>query len=134
MCTALSFKTKDHYFGRTLDLEYHYNESVVITPRHYPFRFTSGKCNQNHFAIIGTATVVDDYPLYYEATNEKGLSIAGLNFPHNAHYFPVCNSKENIAPFELIPWLLCQFASIDDATDNLKKINLADIDFSKEAE
>lgn len=131
MCTAISFKTKDHYFGRTLDLEYHYNESVVITPRKFSFRFRNGKEIENHFAIIGIATVIDDYPLYYEATNEKGLSIAGLNFPHNAHYFPVCDSKENLAPFELIPWMLGQFASVDEVKENLNKINIADIDFSE---
>ena len=39
MCTAISFQTKDHYFGRTLDLHYSYDESVVITPRNYPFHF-----------------------------------------------------------------------------------------------
>lgn len=131
MCTAISFKTKDHYFGRTLDLEYHYNESVTVTPRNFPFRFTSGKVTENHFAIIGMATVIDGYPLYYEATNENGLSVAGLNFPHNAHYFPVCENKENVAPFEFIPWLLCQCESVDEATEEIKKINLADIDFSE---
>jgi len=31
--------------------------------------------------MIGMAYVVDDYPLFYDATNEKGLSIAGLKFP-----------------------------------------------------
>lgn len=131
MCTAISFKTNDHYFGRTLDLEYHYNESVVITPRKFPFRFTSGKVTENHFAIIGMATVIDGYPLYYEATNEKGLSVAGLNFPHNAHYFPVCETKENVAPFEFIPWLLSQFRNIDEVKNSLESINLADIDFSE---
>ena len=68
MCTAISFKTKDHYFGRTLDLEYHYNESVTVTPRNFPFKFTNRKENKNHYAIIGIATVIDTYPLYYEAT------------------------------------------------------------------
>lgn len=131
MCTAISFKTKDHYFGRTLDLDYHYNESVVITPRNYPFTFRNGKEIENHFAIIGTATVIDDYPLYYEATNEKGLSIAGLNFPHNTHYFPVSDNKENLAPFELIPWMLGQFASVDEVKENLNKINIADINFNE---
>ncbi len=131
MCTAISFKTKDHYFGRTLDLEYHYNESVVITPRNYSFTFRNGKEIKNHFAIIGIATVIYDYPLYYEATNEKGLSVAGLNFPHNAHYFPVSDNKENLAPFELIPWMLSQFASVDEVKENLHKINIASIDFSE---
>ncbi len=131
MCTAISFKTKDHYFGRTLDLDYHYNESVVITPRNYPFTFRNGKEIENHFAIIGNATVIDDYPLYYEATNEKGLSIAGLNFPHNAHYFPISNEKKNIEPFELIPWILSQFTSTDEVKENLQKINIASVDFCK---
>ena len=131
MCTAISFKTKDHYFGRTLDLDYHYNESVVITPRNYPFSFRNGREIKNHLAIIGIATVIDDYPLYYEATNEKGLSIAGLNFPHNAHYFPVSENKENLAPFELIPWMLGQFTSVDEVKENLNKINIADINFNE---
>lgn len=131
MCTAISFKTKDHYFGRTLDLDYHYNESVVITPRNYPFSFRNGREIKNHLAIIGIATVIDDYPLYYEATNEKGLSIAGLNFPHNAHYFPVYENKENLAPFELIPWMLGQFTSVDEVKENLNKINIADINFNE---
>lgn len=131
MCTAISFKTKDHYFGRTLDLDYHYNESVVITPRNYPFSFRNGREIKNHLAIIGIATVIDDYPLYYEATNEKGLSIAGLNFPHNAHYFPVSDNKENLAPFELVPWILGQFTSVDEVKENLNKINIADINFNE---
>ena len=43
MCTAINFKTKDHYFGRNLDLEYTYQESVAVTPRNYPFHFRLGE-------------------------------------------------------------------------------------------
>ena len=39
MCTAATYYTKDHYFGRNLDLEYSYHETVTITPRNYPFQF-----------------------------------------------------------------------------------------------
>ena len=28
MCTALTFTNRDCYFGRTLDLEYNYNEEI----------------------------------------------------------------------------------------------------------
>ena len=31
------------------------------------------------------ATVVDNCPLYAEAANEKGLAMAGLNFPKNSY-------------------------------------------------
>ena len=39
MCTAVSFRTKDHYFGRNLDLEFCYGESVTIMPRNFPFEY-----------------------------------------------------------------------------------------------
>ena len=86
MCTAATYTGKDHYFGRNLDLELSYNESVTVTPRKFPLKFHQVHDMNEHFAIIGMATVVADYPLYYDATNEKGLSMAGLNFPGNADY------------------------------------------------
>ncbi|MBQ8574595.1 MAG: choloylglycine hydrolase [Clostridia bacterium] len=132
MCTAISFKTKDHYFGRTLDLEYHYNESVVVTPRNFPFCFRNGIEIKSHPAIIGIATIVEDYPLYYEATNEKGLSIAGLNFPDNTYFPPKSDALQNVAPFEFIPWILTQCENISDVKKLFKETNLANIDFSPE--
>lgn len=131
MCTAITLKTADFYFGRNLDLEYHYNEAVTVTPRNYSFNFRNGKTLANHFAIIGMATVSDGYPLYYEATNEKGLSLAGLNFPDNAVYCPESGSKENIAPFELIPCILGTCSTVDEALAKIENMNLWNIPFSK---
>ena len=114
MCTCITFRTKDNYFGRNLDLEYRFNEKVVITPRNYPFTLKAGGLFNTKYAMIGVATVIDDYPLYAEATNEKGLSIAGLQFPDNAHYNPINLDKINITPYELIPWLLGVFSSVEE--------------------
>lgn len=130
MCTAISFISKDHYFGRNLDLYYHYNEEVVITPRNYPFTFRCKEEFKTHYAMIGMATVAENYPLYYEATNEKGLSIAGLNFPDNAVYREPAENKDNITPFELIPWLLGSSADIFEAEEKLKNINITNINFN----
>ena len=80
MCTAAIYKTKDFYFGRNLDYEVSYGESVAVTPRKYKFVFTeAGECAE-HYAMIGMAHVSGGYPLYYDAINEKGLGMAGLNF------------------------------------------------------
>lgn len=130
MCTAITFQTKDHYFGRNLDLEYSYNETVTVTPRNYPFRFRKMGTLQTHYALIGMATVVDDYPLYYEATNEKGLSMAGLNFPDIATYHPEAEGKDNVPSFELIPWLLSQCETVAEAKILLERINLVKVNFS----
>lgn len=132
MCTAITFKTKDHYFGRNLDLEYHYRETVTITPRNYKFHFRNLPEINTHYAMIGVATVADGYPLYYDATNEKGLSLAGLNFPINAVYQSIQDGRDNVAPFELIPWILGLCANVQEALKLLDKINLANISFSKE--
>ena len=131
MCTAVTFQTKDFYFGRNLDLEYSYQEAVTITPRNYPFHFRNGTILSSHFAIIGMATVSDGYPLYYDATNEKGLSLAGLNFPGNAVYHQTHTIKDNVAPFELIPWLLSQCSSVQEALEKISSMHLWSQSFRK---
>lgn len=132
MCTAISYKNKDVYFGRNLDLERGYGESVVITPRQYIFQMRRAKSMASHYAMIGMATVVDEFPLYYEATNEKGLSMAGLNFPGNAVYYEYDDKKDNITPFEFIPWILGQCTSVSEAKQLIRKINLVNINFSEQ--
>lgn len=132
MCTAATYKTKDFYFGRNLDYEFSYNETVTITPRNYPFNFRTMGKNYNHYAMIGMAFVQKDYPLYYDATNEKGLSIAGLNFPSNAYYPKRNPQKDNIAPFEFIPYVLCSCKNVNEAKKLLQNANIYDEDFSKE--
>lgn len=129
MCTAATYRTKDHYFGRTLDYEVSYGEEVVVTPRNFPFHFRHMGGLSSHYAIIGMATVAGEYPLYYDATNEKGLSMAGLNFPGNADYKPLAEGKDNVATFELIPWLLGQCATVEEAKAYLARMNLANTPF-----
>ncbi|MBO5716166.1 MAG: choloylglycine hydrolase [Clostridia bacterium] len=134
MCTAISFNAKGHFFGRTLDLERRFGECVTITPRNYVFKFKTGEVIKNHHAIIGMAAIVEDYPLYFDATNEHGLSIAGLNFVGNAYYGKANEQKINLAPYELIPYLLSKYKCVDECICALKEINLVDAQFNKNLE
>ena len=130
MCTAVTYKTKDFYFGRTLDYEYSYKEEVTVTPRNFPFHFRHmGTLNQ-HYAIIGMAFVQDRYPLYYDAVNEKGLGMAGLNFVGNAFFGDLVEGKDNVPVFEFIPWILSQCATTQQARELIEKINLTNEPFS----
>ncbi len=131
MCTALSLTTKDHYFGRNLDLDCSYAEEVCVMPRRYPLDFRCLPPAKEHYAMIGVATVVAGTPLFYDATNEHGLSMAGLNFPGNAWYPPMAPGKDNVAPFEFIPWILGQCKSVEEARKLLARINLVNIPFSE---
>lgn len=130
MCTAITYKTKDFYFGRTLDYEISYGDEVTITPRNYEFNFIHKQNIKNHYAIIGMAYVTENYPLYYEAVNEKGLGIAGLNFVGNAQYNKKIEGKDNITQFEFIPWILSQSTTVKEAKKLIEKINLLDEPFS----
>ena len=130
MCTAVTYKTKDFYFGRTLDYECSFGEKIAITPRNYQFDYRFMDSVQSHYAIIGMAHIAENYPLYFDAINEKGLGIAGLNFVGNAFYSEPMNNKTNVAQFEFIPYILGQCSSVNDAREKLNSINITNTDFS----
>lgn len=132
MCTAATYKTKGFYFGRTLDYDFSYGDEIVITPRNFPLEFRSKCVIKKHYAMIGMACAAYDYPLYYDAVNEKGLCMAGLNFVGNADYKDPAPNKDNIAQFEFIPWILSSCASVKEAEDLISNMNLTNTPFRPE--
>ena len=130
MCTAITFQANNTYFGRNLDYEQDFGQKIVITPRQFPFPFRKIHAHKQHYAMIGMGIVADQYPLYFDATNEYGLSMAGLNFPYFAVYHPYHPGKVNITPFEFIPYILGQCRSTEEAEERLTHINLYDMPFN----
>ena len=133
MCTSLTLPTSHgtNLFGRTLDLDDRFGESVTLTPRRYPFSFADCYPHTHHYALLGMAAVVNGYPLYAEAMNEEGLCMAGLRFAKNAVYAP--QPKDgwlNLAPWELIPYLLGTCATVAEARAALSDICVVDKPFS----
>lgn len=131
MCTAIALKQNSRFFGRNLDLEYHFNEQIVIAPRNFELKFRHTKPILTHYAFFGVATVIDGYPLYYDAANEHGLAIAGLNFTENAKFHAFDSNEYNIAQFEIIPFILSQSKSLTDAKTLLEKIALVCTPFNE---
>ena len=131
MCVSMSLKTEDFYFGRNMDIGCGFGEHIVITPRNYPISFRQAGNMDHHFAIMGMATVIENYPLYADGVNEKGLCMAGLNFPENAYYSKIQDSqKKNISPFEIILWVLGQCETVEQAKQLLEETCLVDIPFN----
>ncbi len=129
MCTSIAFRDGKFLFGRNMDIDYHFNGTVTITPRNFPLIFRNMPEIKNHLALIGmTATFKENnFPLYCEATNEKGLCMAGLDFTGNAYYPPL--DKSGVSPFEIIPFILSQCCNVQDAKTLIKNISLTDIPF-----
>lgn len=133
MCTSFKLKYKDNYvFGRNLDLEYHFNEGVIGVDSSYFMNYKLEKGAVLNKRLFGIGSLVDDYPLFAEAMNDKGLCIAGLNYPNNCKYF----DKEqegfiNLAPYEFINYILMQCDSVDEVKNIAKKIRLIAIPFKE---
>ena len=125
MCTAATLKTNDFYFGRTLDNEFSYLEEVTITPRNFPFFFRNTAVLNEHYAIIGMATIIDNHPMFADGMNEKGLACAGLNFPGYAHYEenPV-EGKNNLPPHDIILWTLGNFETVKEVKKAFENVEI----------
>ncbi len=132
VCTAVKFKKEKALFGRNLDLEYSFGERITFMPREFPLNFRREKSLSTHFSMIGTAYVFEGYPLFYDAVNEHGVFMAALNFPENAVYFQEKKGLYNVAPFELIPWVLGRCSTAKEAAELLKNANILDENFSPE--
>lgn len=136
MCTAIAYTARDFYFGRTLDYQIGFQEEVLFTPRNAPFQFQTLGNMPSHYAMIGMGVAAKspasgkDFPLYFEAVNERGLGLAGLNFVGNAHYQSCAPGWDNLAPYELIPWILGQCATVQEAKSRLQKVRMVAIPFS----
>lgn len=133
MCTGLRF-TDDQgnlFYGRNLDVESSYGEKVLVTPRNYalPYKFRDDRQSQR--AIIGMGIMAGKYPMYFDACNEDGLCIAGLNFPKLAHFSdePV-DGKLNLTPYELMLWVCDEFETVAAVKDALKDVNLVNKPFA----
>ncbi len=125
MCTAIHSKN-GMFFGRTLDLEYSYNEMVIIAPRNFDFGFPS------KYAIIGMGTVANGYPLFFDGMNEKGLCMAALRFKNSAYYPPAKTDVENIGSYEVMPFVLSRAKTAAEAIKLIEDINICDKAFSEE--
>lgn len=128
MCTAIAFHGKEFYFGRTLDHARSYGEEIVLAPRNFPLPFREAEDLPRHPAIMGMAHVEKGYPLFYDAMNEAGLCMAGLNFTGFARYGHP--GRDRIAPFEFLPWVLGRCEKLDDAKMLLQSLCLTQTDFS----
>ncbi|MGG7213503.1 choloylglycine hydrolase [Clostridium nigeriense] len=128
MCTALTLKTKDgyHLFGRNMDIEFSFNQSVTLVPRNFSYvNRATDKKEKTKYAMIGMGTIIDNHPCYAEAMNEKGLACAGLNFPKYSHWHEeTMEGKINIPPYDLILWIVGRFESIAELRKELENIHL----------
>lgn len=131
MCTALSVNPtgKNNFFGRNMDLEYNFNQSVILIPRNNEYQDkVTGNMVKPKYAIIGMGSVIENHPAMADGMNEKGLACAGLNFAGYAHYEEeIIPGKTNIAPYDFILWVLYNHETVDEVKAAIYNIELVDV-------
>ena len=120
MCTAVTYRSKHCYFGRTLDHDESYQEEVAVIPRHFPL--PNAKSPTDHYAMVSMAHIADGYPLLYDGINEKGLAMAGLNFVGYACYSPPATGVRNIPAYTLISCILSECSCVAEAKSLLQSV------------
>lgn len=135
MCTGLALETKDglHLFGRNMDIEYSFNQSIIFIPRNFKCVKRSNKKElTTKYAVLGMGTIFDDYPTFADGMNEKGLGCAGLNFPIYVSYSKEdIEGKTNIPVYNFLLWVLANFSSVEEVKEALKNANIVDIPISE---
>ncbi|EOU1752986.1 choloylglycine hydrolase [Clostridium perfringens] len=135
MCTGLALETKDglHLFGRNMDIEYSFNQSILFIPRNFKCVNKSNKKElTTKYAVLGMGTIFDDYPTFADGMNEKGLGCAGLNFPVYVSYSKEdIEGKTNIPVYNFLLWVLANFSSVEEVKEALKNANIVDIPISE---
>ena len=130
MCTAIAQYGKKFLFGRNLDLEYGFGERVTRVSRRVPLRFFAEQTLAEHYAMIGMASQDGEFPLFADGMNERGLCAAGLNFPESAVYAGgMLSGAYNVAPHELIAWVLAKCASVDEAEQLLRNTRIVAVPY-----
>ena len=103
------------YFGRNLDWTFDYGERVLVVPRGFAPASPFGATPRVEHALMGMGLVEEGQPMLFDAGNDVGLAVAGLNFNGYAAYEPApVEGKVNVAAWEFPLWICANFASVDE--------------------
>lgn len=134
-CTGIAFEAKDgtRIQARTIEWSgYDLKAKLAVWPRGvkktaYTPQGKNGHSWTTRYGVVGATTVMDEF--ITEGVNEKGLSAGIFFFAHYGSLAPYNpkKAKKSVSDAELVPWLLTNFATVDEALKGLKKIEIIPI-------
>ncbi|MBQ4072063.1 MAG: linear amide C-N hydrolase [Clostridia bacterium] len=132
MCTSVCKTINGIFlFGRNLDLDYDFGEGVVVLPVGYALPLRHTEALGERLGCAGVGCIADGYPLLAEGMNEAGLCAAALDFPCMGRYADGCgDGLINLAPFEVLPYILGYCRSLDEAREVLSRCRIVDTPLS----
>ena len=121
MCSTFRYKK---CMGRNFDYEVSYDEEL---------RTVEKDEFENKYAILGMVTgFIKDYPLFYDAMNEKGVCISALAFEGSAVYNDPDENMINIPSYEFPLRIAGGFDCVADIKDYLENVNITNESYSED--
>ena len=132
-CTSLRVKTADGlvFYARTMEGGEPFHSSVSVIPKGTEYQGTltdgtqAGLAWTTKYGMVGMNTY--GLPVISDGLNEAGLVAGNLMFPGYAGYqaFDPAKASSTIAQYEVITWILSNFATVDEVKDAIKTIRVS---------
>lgn len=128
MCTAITLKTSEnhHLIGRNFDTKPMNDLAVTVAPR--GFNYLNNVTNQeikSKYAFLGMSMFYQKHIIFADGINEKGLCCMILNLPKFASWKDhLIEGKANVAPYDVILWILSNFSTLSEVKEGLKSLNI----------
>jgi choloylglycine hydrolase len=125
-------KTQDgkHILARTMDYSHELDTCPVFVPRGYEWaNEAENTVIRNRYGLIGAGIILDEQHVFVmDGVNEAGLAVAELYLPGETHYQEEnVPGKMNVAPHELILWLLGNCKTLEDVGEAVKQVNIRNL-------
>ncbi len=122
-------------FMRTMEYGIEMNSRPIIIPHQFAFTGTtaSGKPGLSwkaKYAAVGMNGAGQE--VLVDGLNEKGLAAGIFYFPSYAQYQTVTPEEESksLGPWELVTWILTNFATVEDVRTALPQIKVGNVEFA----
>lgn len=126
MCTHIVIKNNTSLMAaRTMDFSFPLQPTMYVMPRNYPIEYISkGLKLEKHKAFLGLGQNINGH-VFADGINEYGLSCAALYFEGYAKYnTEEVNGKVNLAPHEIVSYILASCKDTEDVQKVFQNINL----------
>lgn len=126
MCTSFTYEDADgkFYLSRTMDFDFELGGRPVVIPRgHHVDSDATEAGFDTPLGFVGAGRNIGQY-LNVDGVNEAGFAAATLYLTESKYADKTVDGKANIAPHEVIPYLLGNMHSVSELRDKLADINI----------
>ena len=138
-CTSFLLKAEngDFVYGRTLEFALMLKSQIIVMPRGYENKGVgpdgtagTGLSYKAKYAATGMNAL--GLPVVVDGINEKGLAAGMFFFPNLAKFQNVSREQaaNSIASYELVNYILTQFATIDEVKVGIQKIKVSNAELA----